>query len=126
MCIFRGALESLYKIRPFTSVPLTDQAEYKLIDEANCREYINAFVDNIVVRAKEDDCIEAIDLEFQINEDAPLHQPIIAAITLLNALLVYEVLENQNEHNHISLAMEALEPALNIANWSSRNTVSVN
>ena len=63
--------EALYNITPFTSIPLPDKAEDNLPDKDKCRDYINAFVDNIVVGADEDDCLETIDLEFRIDQETP-------------------------------------------------------
>ena len=116
--------EALYNITPFTSIPLPDEAEDNLPDKDKCRDYINAFVDNIVVGANKDDCLETIDLEFRIDQKTPLQYPIVAAIALLNALLVYEAMQNQNENNYISMAINKLEPALIAAKWRSRNSVS--
>lgn len=104
--------EAQFGITSFTSIPLPDSVEKSLPKELRCRDYINAFVDHVVADADEDECLETIELQFEIDEDAPLHQPIVAAIALLNAFYIYEyAIRNPDKHDHIALSIDKLRSA---------------
>jgi len=119
--------EDEFGITPFSSFPLPEEERVRLGENANCREYINAFIKHHLKNDDGETNVETIDLEFAIDPDAPLHEPIVAAIALLQAFSIYifsvENIDSHHAHDH---AFEILENALragkNNRYWKETNT----
>lgn len=89
-------LESLFKIKTISSIPLPDEAQPQPEKRLNCRDYTKAFIEHVVDLAKTSECLETLDLDFAVSSDIQLHRPIVAAISLLNAFAAYKNAQYNN------------------------------
>ncbi len=105
--------ENTFGVTPFTSIPLPEDVESQSDKRESCRNYATAFVEYVVAKDDGDSCLETFDLEFTIKQKTPLHEPIVAAIALLNAFSLYQYsIQTMNRDNCHSKALEELESAI--------------
>lgn len=105
--------EHVFGVSPSTSIPLPKAVESQIGERTRCREYASAFIEHIVAVADEDDCLETFELEFSTKQNTPLHEPIVAAIALLNAFSLYRYsVETMDLHKSRSEALKEIESAV--------------
>jgi hypothetical protein len=104
--------EGIYGVTPFTSIPFPEEVERQFASAKSCREYVKEFVKHIVSMADGDECLETITLEFAVVGSDPLHEPIIASISLLNAFTLYKYsVETMDSDNSRAKALEEIKLA---------------
>lgn len=104
--------EELFDISPSSSIGLPEDADTPLDIEDSCRDYATAFVNQVVTEADGDNWMEEFELNFAIKENTPLHEPIVAAISLFNAFSLYRASVVTMDRNNLhSMAVEELRSA---------------
>lgn len=107
------AYEHIFSVTPFTSIPLLEEVDISPNKRGGCRDYAAAFIEQIVDNADEEDCLETFDLEFAVKQNAPLHEPIVASVALLNAFSFYRYsVRNIDHDNYHAKAMKELKSAI--------------
>lgn len=105
--------EHTFGVTPFTSIPLPEDIESNFGEKVGCREYITCFIEHIVAKADENKCLETFDLEFSVKQEDPLHEPIVAAIALLNSFSEFRYsVQTMDDSKARSQALNQLQSAI--------------
>lgn len=104
--------EEIYSIVPFTSTPLPDSSEKKVLrSKYKCQKYAEEYVKYLDSTNRSEITESDLILEFRAKSSEPMHEAVVAAIFLLDAFKYYrnfEVADKKDKDSIYELALNQL------------------